>query len=423
MTERDGKKKLKWNVAPLQKLPQRVGLLFLLWPFAAFIYALRNFRSPWASKIFMLFASFFGFTFVRYGDATRVAAQLKDMQGLSLGDVFFDYFVADSGKLDIVYSLITWLVSVFTNDYRFLFAILTFLFAFFITKAVWFLIQRAGGHIGRLDGLMLIAFALTVQVWYIGGRWNLAALIFCYCLLLYFYKDNRKYLWLSFLSVFIHWTFFLVVPLALLYLLLKNRSLIYYVFFVISFFYVLVNTQTAQTAFEDFAPDPVLESRSGYFNEDVIDSTKTHMDMANWYVTGHREAINWFVFVAASFIFLRRLNQIRKNKPLFNLFHFAMLFLGVANALSSIQNMERFFTVGHWLFLAVFFLYVHQVKGRFHPAVRTFSMVALLIFIIVRIRVAMDFISIWTLFGNPIFAYFVENKIAIIQIIKTIIPL
>lgn len=419
MTEPTGIKILKEKViSSVQKVPQGIWFLFIIWPFAAFVYALRRFRSPWSSKVFIFFAAFFGFTFVTIGDSDRVAALLQTMQGISLRDVFTNYFAVGTGNLDIVYSIITYLVAIFTDDYRFLFAILTFLFAFFIAKSVWFLIQRKGGRIGKLDGLILIAFALMVQIWYIGGRWNLAALVFSYGLLLYFYSDNRKYLLFSFLSVFVHWSFFLVLPVVLLYLLFKNRSLVYYVFFVVSFFFALVSTQSAQSRFEEYAPDPVLKSRSSYFDKNVIKSRTVEAEKSNWYVTGHREAINWFVFVTASFIFLLKKNTIRQSKPLFNLFNFAMLFLALANALSSIPSMSRFFTVGHWLFLAVFFLYMHELKGRFHPAINTFGFAALLLFIIVRIRIGMDYISLWTIIGNPLYVYFIENSTPLIYYIK-----
>lgn len=418
MTEHLNEERIDGEGVPKQIGPKGIWVLFLLWPFAAFVYALRKFRSPWASKIFMLFAAFLGFTFVMMGDAYRVAALLQTTQLSSLRDIFASYFTVGTGKLDIVYSVITYVVAIFTRDYRFLFSILTFLFAFFIAKSVWFLIQHAGDRIGKFDALMLIAFALTVQIWYIGGRWNFAALVFSYGLLLYFYSNNLKYLFLSFLSVFIHWSFFLVLPIVLLYLLFKNRSTIYYLFFAISFFYALVTTQVAQATFEDYAPDPVLESRSSYFDKNVTKSLTTEAEQLNWYVTGHREAINWLVFINASFIFLLKKNTIRQSKPLFNLFNFAMLFLGVANTLSTIPSMSRFFTVGHWFFLAIFFLYIHEVKGRFHPAINTFGIAVLLFFIIVRIRIGMDYISLWTIIGNPLYVYFVENSTPLIAYIK-----
>ena len=423
MNENPTKNIIRRKAVLLNKVPKGVWFLFIVWPFASFIYALRRYKAPWTSKIFLGFAAFFGFTFVRYGDADRVANMLKNMRGIGIIDVFADYFATESGKLDIVYTIITYVVSIFTDDYRFLFAILAFIFTFFITKSLIFLIQHSFGRIGWLDGLMLIAFAFTVQVWYLGGRWNLAALVFSYGLLMYFYTNNRKFLFLSFFSVLIHWTFFIVIPIVLLYFFAKNKTLVYFVFFLISFFFSAISTPIAQNAFEEYAPEAILESRKSYFNEEVIESTKTHNELANWYVTGHRIAINIYILVAASFLFLHKQTIIRRSRPLFNLFNFSLLFLGIANSFSSIQNMERFFTVGHWLFLAFFFLYLHEVRGRFHPLIKTFGIIVLAIYIIVRIRIAIDFISVWTVFGNPLFVYFVDNETPIIDVIKWILPI
>jgi hypothetical protein len=412
---------LKKRRLATSKLPVGAILLYIFWPFASFIYALRNYRSHWSSKIYILFAVFFGFTFVQYGDALRVAAQLEAMQSMSISEVFGNYFSSGSTQLDIVYPILIFLVSKITLDYRFLFAILTLIYSVIITKSITFLLSNVKTKVGWIDGLILVSFAITVQLWYIGGRWNLAALVFAYNLLKYFYSKQNKYLFLSFFSVFIHWSFVIVIPIVVLYLIAKNRTWIFYVLFVISFFISFASFQELKGSIENYAPSIILESRSGYLNEEYREILSENMEKTNWYVSGHQQVINWFVLFAVSFIVIAKQNVIKKSKRLFNVFNFSLLFMAITNTLSLVPSMGRFYTVGNWLLLAVFFLYFHQAKGTFIKPLKYFSIVALSLFIVVRIRMSLDAVSIWTLFGNPFYVYFVENDKAIIEFVKELI--
>lgn len=403
------------------KLPGSVLLLYIVWPFCAFIYSLRNYRYLWSSKIYVLFAVFFGFTFVRYGDAVRVAESLEVMQSMSLTDVFENYLSLGSGQLDIVYPILIYLVSKVTTDYRFLFAILTFIYSVIITKSITFLLSYVKTKVGWVDGLILVCFAVTVQIWYIGGRWNLAALFFAYNTLKYFYSKKNKYLFLSFFSLFIHWSFVFVIPIVILYFLVRNRTWIYYVLFVMSFFITFVSFQKLQSSVENYAPALILESRSGYIDEGYREVLTKKSDANNWYVSGHQQIINWYVLFVVSFFVIAKQKIIKVRKPLFNLLNFTMLFMTVTNTLSLIPSMSRFYTVGNWLFLAVFFLYFHHAKGSFNIVLKYFSVIALFIFIIVRIRMSLDAVSIWTLIGNPFYVYFMENDKPIIEFVKELI--
>jgi hypothetical protein len=141
----------------------------------------------------------------------------------------------------------------------------------------------------------------------------------------------------------------------------------------------------------------------------------------NWYVQGHTKLLNWFILAAVSYLFFSGQNVLRKNKPLFNLFNFSLLFFGLFNAISYVPSVGRFLVVGQLLFLAIIFLFIHESKGRFHPLLKFSGQIVLIIFIIVRLRIGADGIGLWTLAGNPFFVYFVENKTAMIDIVKTLL--
>lgn len=406
-----------------KSVSKELWVIYFVWPFAAFLFALKNYNKAWAPKIFMAFTTFFGFTLVQYGDTYSISSDLKEIHnsGIQFETLITSYFEQNSNSLDIVYQIIIFIIAQFTSDPRFLFAILAFIFAYYITKSVWLLLQYSEIKEGKLSGLMLIAFALIIQVWYIGGRWNLAAIVFGYGAIQYIYLNKKRYLMMIFFSILIHWSFLIVVPLLLVYLVLKNRTTVYYVLFITTFFFNVVNLNETKDVFKNYAPVNIEQSKGSYFLDDYVEAQNIEKERLNWYVWGHVQALNLFILAMASYLFFKQQSLLKKNKLLFNLFNFSLLFFGVTSALSSIPNMERFFRVGQLLFLAVFFLFLQQLKGRVPIALNIFGRISLFIFIVVRIRVGFDYFSGWTLFGNPFIVYFVENEIPLIEFIKLLL--
>ena len=403
-------------------LPADVLVLFFIWPLGAFIHAIRNYRAAWTPRLFVYFSVFLGFTFVLFGDAERVALHLEYMHSepVTLHLLFEEYWADDTGVLDIFYRLVTFVVAFFTSDHRFLNAVLAGLMGYFIARSVWFLLQQTDHKLGTFDGLILIALALTVQLWYIGGRWNLAAIVFAYGVLRYFYSREIRFLFLAALSVLIHWTFFFSLPVLVAYALLGNRSLLFYLIFVTSFFFAFVEIETIRSLFDTYAPTPVLETRSSYLHEGVIEERELRAERVRWYIQGHNNLLRAFILVAVSFLFFFKKNTIRKSQPVYNLFNFSLLFFGIFNSISYVPSVGRFLVAGQWFFLAVLFLFIHETKGRFHPFIRMAGYVVLLVFIVVRFRIGADGIGLWTLAGNPFFVYFVENDTALIDMVKAI---
>ena len=416
---------LKYQDNQLQKtnaVPTNILVLFLIWPLGAFIHALRNYRAAWSPRLFVYFAIFFGFTFVLFGDATRVVLGLEHMHNepVTLQLLFGEYWAEDTGVLDIFYRLVTFIVAFFTSDYRFLTAILAGFMAYFIAQSVWFLLNRSDAKLEVFDGLILIALAVTVQLWYIGGRWNLAAIVFAYGVLRFFYSKDKRFLLLASLSIFIHWSFIIPLPVLAAYAFLGNRTLAFYLIFVSSFFFVFVEIDTIRNVFETYAPTAVYESRGSYLQEGVIQARELTAERYHWYVQGHNNILRWFLLVAFSYLFLFKQSTISTSRPLYNLFNFSLLFYGLLNAINYVPSVGRFLTIGQWFFLAVMFLFIHETRGSFHPFIKLAGYAVLIVYIIIRFRIGADGIGMWALIGNPFIVYFVENDTALIDMIKTI---
>jgi len=140
-----------------------------------------------------------------------------------------------------------------------------------------------------------------------------------------------------------------------------------------------------------------------------------------WYVLGHVQILKWYIFAVAVYFYFWGRKKFLYDAPLANLFSFSLLFYGVFNYLASIPSIGRFIAIGNLLMLSLFFFNLQKFKHNFPILLRAIGYPALLLFIVVRIRIGFDCIGIWTVLGNPLYVYFVENNIPLIDLVKELL--
>jgi len=403
-------------------------ILYLIWPFGTFLKSFSWLRTKEAKNLFWLFCVYFGFTFViqedSFTDSGRIAMHLLEMHlsGTSLNELLDTFYASGSGKIDIVQSLITFIVSRFTADYRFLYAVFGLVFGYFYSRNIWLIMNKANTRIGIFSGLVLIAFVVTDGIWNINGfRYNTAVQVFMYGALSYFLEGNKHKLWFVAAAILVHWSFLIAVAVLFMYIFLRNRSHIYFILFVISFFIASLQMDIIRQLFESYAPALIQESRSSYLNEHYMEGIEDSYQSANWYLRGHGEALKWFVFVSFVYIYLRGIKKIKIHKQLYNLFNLSLLLYAIVNVLSVIPSVGRFYAVANMLSLAFIFLNLQMLPDNYSPWLKKAGVPLLLIFIIVKLRFAFDYMGASLVLGNPITAFFIENEIPLIEFVKSLL--
>ncbi|MHC1775905.1 MAG: EpsG family protein [Lentimicrobium sp.] len=399
-------------------------LLFFIWPFAMLLYAIKNFRYYWASNIFWLFTIFFGFTYVIIGnesDASRYKDQLVTMSNsnFNIQQLFLHYMEEGGSELDIAQRLLTFIISKFTEDFRILFAFFGFFMGYFISRYIWLIINKFDRKLDFFTGLLLISYSLVIGIWDMGGiRWNIAATIFVFSVLNYLDTKDRKYLWIAASTIFVHWSFPIALAVLLFYFIIGNRSLIYFVLFMMSFLISQINLDIFRDFFTNYAPYVVQESRGSYLDQGYVDLLADESGRLNWYVTGHREGLKWFIFLSVIYLYIKGVKSMKNNAFVFSVFNFAIFFYSIFNILSSIPSVHRFLNIGSLLILACIILYTAFLKNNFPQWIKLISVPILILYITVRVRTGFDFFGIWTIIGNPLLAIFVENEVPLIDIVK-----
>lgn len=400
---------------------QTIGFLYLIWPLLLLIESIRNYRETWAKNGIWLFVIFFGFTFVpREGmDSMGYAQRLMDFHSsdISMSEIFRMVYVPGSRYLDIIQLLLTYLVSTFTSDPRILFAVFGTIFGFFYSRNIWMLISETEGKLGRIEVLLLILFSLIIPVWFINGmRFWSAAHIFTFGALQVLLYQKRQGLLISALAILMHFSFVLPVGLLGAYMLVGNRTRVYFGFFIVSLFVSSLDPIFVRETLLGFLPAVFHDRVTSYTSLERIEYVRAAYAGANFYARWYLPAIRIGISALLILIFVSG-KEFWKETKVKNLYSFALLFCGVANLVEVV--MGRFMFVAHLISAAALFMFFYYLPQK-HTS-RSLFYVAfpfLLFFVLVIFRLGLDNTGVNVFISNPVLAPLMNNATALIDLIR-----
>lgn len=406
---------------------QRV-LLFLVWPLMSLIFAIKSYKSSFSWIVVWMFIGFYGFTFTYVSDAfdaDRIEQQFYDTKNMGFAEfVGFDGAFWE-GNTQILQPTIMYLVSIFTDDTRFLFMALAMFFGFFYTKNIFLLRTMQARKKIPLGVLLFVLFAFTISIWEING-WRMwtASHVFFYSISQYFLTGSKKSIFWILLTPFIHFSFLIIIPITALFFLAKRLPL---VFFFILFFICAsiqqVQFDITQIAFE--LPSFLDSKVDSYGNEEYFENRSDHVLELNWYAAYYRSALTAFLLIFLILMFIKISNY--KNRIEENVNHF-LKFALFFSAISFLMASFTFADSGRFMRVAYLFLLLMIVVIQFYYPVlyKYFWVKPILIilgvfYLIVEWRVGLDRMSFATLLANPITAIFFEASEPIIISIKELL--
>lgn len=399
-------------------------IAFLLWPVIVLITSIKNYRTSWAKNGLLLFIVFFGFTFVpREGnDSMQYIEWFQEFHAArydlsSFTDLLYN---EETSYVDILQPLISFIVAQFTNDYRILFAVFGLIFGFFYTRNIWYVLEKTGGQLNTPLIVFIIIFSLVVPFWAINGvRFWTATQIFLYGALRFLLDSKNKGIWISALSVFMHFSFMFPVLILLVYRMVGNRTTVFFVFFIISSFITEINISFIREAIISFTPEVFHDRVESYTDNEKVAAQSTLFTDAVWYVVLHRKALTYSILFLLISVFINGKEVWALEKGMLRLFSFLLLFGGFANLISNLPSGGRFITVEFLFATAFLFLYFYfNHSEKISKRLFFYLTPALGLFIIVAIRSGFDNTGVLAFISNPLIAPFLTNKIALIDLIK-----
>jgi hypothetical protein len=288
-------------------------ILFLLWPFMAFLVALKNYEQKVARKVVYLFLIYYGLNFVigqQAMDSSHYASKLQATASIPTSDFFraVGGLYSHDSSVDIYEPLVTFLVSRFTSDYRVLFAIFAAVFGFFYLKSINLLYKYYQQTSGLNALIFFILFIVTLPITTINGvrMWTAAWIFFYGAIHVILYRDYR-YLLVALTSSFVHFSFISANIILFIYFFAGNRNFIYFPIVIVSFILPNFISQFLNTI--SLSLGGGIQNRvEGYTSEGYVESVQEFVEQAAWFVTLRNDMIFYYLQIAVLIIFIVYIN-------------------------------------------------------------------------------------------------------------------
>jgi hypothetical protein len=384
-------------------------LLFILWPFLAFVTAVANYRQKESRKVVFTYLVYFGLTIIVGAgmDSSAYAENLKFNASLPFSDFFKivgGLYTSDT-SVDIIEPLISFVISRFTSDYRILFATFAAIFGFFYLKSINLLYTRYQAKPGWNSLIYMVYFTTIVSIININGfrMWTASWVFFygAYYVILY---GERRYLLLTIGSCLIHWSFISANIVLLIYFFVGNRNLIYLPIMLASF--VLPNSLSPFFNSISMRLGGGIQSRySGYTNEEYIMSVQEHAEQTKMFVSLSKEMIFYYLIMIIALIYIFN-NKLIKDKAEKNLLSFLILFLSFVNFGKGIPSFGNRFQIVFIMFSILFvFIYHLKLPNDKINFFTLFGLVPMALYTAVEFRIGSELINAWIFlpgFGLPL---------------------
>lgn len=414
----------------LRAKPLPVALLFLIWPFGLLYATLKNFKAPGAKTGFILFCTYFGFVFIISpdiggADSSRYAQMLRDLHQLtpSFSNLWASLYSYETNVLDIYQPLVTWLMALFTDNARFLFAFFAFVFGWFYASNIWLILKQIQNKITYSVLLFILVFALINPIWNINGvRMWTAAQVFIYGVLTYFIGNEKKkgLLWAA-ASIFVHFSFLFPFALLIIYKILPKKVIIYFIFFIITLLFSEINIYNIQ-AYLRMLPDIFQPRVESYTNIEYVKGIKKSAEYYNWYVAFSGLALKVAISSLLIILIIFSRKFLKKNKQLYEFVGFILFFGSWANIAAVVPSGGRFLVVFNMLSMGFIILYLVKYQVSFPvKIIRLISMPLLIFYCIFTLRVGFDYMGISTFIGNPFSALLIEDNTPLIEFVKSLL--
>lgn len=404
-------------------------LFYFIWPFGSFIASLRNYRFSWSKNIFWLFCIYFGFVFVvaedkeGSADSSRYAAQLEFMhsQSVNFDNLLRAIYNPLDGYTDIYQPTTTWLVSIFTDDPKWLFALFALIFGYFYSRNIWLLLENSKNRLTWFAFLIIMGFALVNPIWNINGvRMWTAAQIFIYGVLHYTLKRKKikGLLWIA-STALVHFSFLFPISIFAIYIVLPSYTLFFFLFFIITSFVNEINLFALRDSMS-FLPAVFQPKVNTYTNVDYASSITEQATQYRWHVKFAQLSGRIVIYSWVIIMFFDQKKWISKRHDIEGLFLMALFIGGWANIASLVPSGGRFLNLANLLFFASIFVYLmsnSKQMNNIRPMILG-TVLFLLFYLVFQFRVGFDYISYLIFIGNPVLAFFMDEQTPLIHFIK-----
>lgn len=219
-------------------------ILFLIYPFGAFLYSLKDIRKNSSYFVFFLFILLYALSFeanLESMDASRYIERFHYFSAnaeLGFNRIIDDFFSKDSETKDIFEYALYYLAYLLAGDnYHVFFFLVAIVFAWFFLRSMKIITSDVNFRNDAFCLLLVFMFAMSNWILnLVSVRFWTATWIAVYVTLQVLVNNNRRYVLLLLITPLIHAAFYLFIAFSLIaYIVRKRYKILPYLFFV-SFF-------------------------------------------------------------------------------------------------------------------------------------------------------------------------------------------
>lgn len=344
--------------------------LFLLWPFGAFLVALRNIQSKISAIVIILFSTVFGYAFHfrdTSADSYRLAWVFNEFRADTVEEAYLLYLAG--GTPDIYRPLSFAFIGVFTNNPKVLYALFGFVFGVFWYYSLRIFTREQQGIKNIFIFILFIVFLATNPITNINGfRFNTAVWVYFYAMYNYLKCSKNKWLVMIFFTPLIHYSFLFTILVTLLFVVSKKilydskriNSLLFYFFifsFCVSWFLELNIVRLDMLTQILPAENSISDKINIYSSDEMVSlyseraSTSTFLKVSNFF--GTLQKIYFFVATLFLWFFIKKLKKpkLELNKR----FSFTLLLISLCTLVSGLPSVGRFLIIPY-IFIIILML-------------------------------------------------------------------
>ncbi len=399
-------------------------LIFLIWPMGMVLIAMKNFGSKRYRFFIMLFFAFFGFTFISSSpglDSYVHKAKFVEIAKKPTSELYIiltDFVNMRGEELDIYAPLANFIVSRFTDNSAYVFALHALMFGFFYLKSITFLYDEHKGKISRNSMLFLFMFITLFSIHQINAvRYYTAMWMWIYGALLLLSRKNLKYIGYCLGASLIHFGITSATAVLLLFYILGPRDKIYIPLVFVTF--IVGNLFPPQILVQlGTAINETAEKRAtSYTNEEIQATRSEGFRDAAWFILLRSDALHDYLLFSLAYIKFKGRDFIWDVKQKY-LFSFLMLYLSFVNLVINIASFGGRMMFIFWIMCAAFFYRFFQLnRVKRENLLFYLGLFPIFLWAAVEFRISSEFTNVIAVIGNPFLLLLEKTDVSVYDVI------
>ncbi len=346
-------------------------LLFIFWPFGAFLFSLYQYDKKESHLILILFSALFGFSLIAEShtlDLYRVLNDFTYVTSLHFGD--FNEYRASEASVDFYLDIMRFTISRLTsNPSWFMFSLGLVAGIVYVKVLQLFVLENPNRDFHTYA--LLLSFSMIIGIDQLAGvRMSLAAYVFFYGALKTILIKDYRYLIIASSSSLIHFSFISVILVLFLYIAIKRLPWIIYLILALSFILPGILHSYIQN-FSTYLGGGIGARAQLYFEYDP----NFHSPDPDWFILFRKNAMMYFFYLVLAIVIFSR-KRIRISDKSNSLLLFALLVLSLVNFTFDISSFgERFLSL--FLMFSVFLLFLLYSDNKESRLVQNLVLVSL----------------------------------------------